>query len=121
MAAGGSGQGICLSRRGRVFMRTRLVLLSAVLLLVSAPASADSFVLRPPSSLDLDFEWNGFRFFADGFSAQQVGPQMFGLSFVDSPGCDPCGPGQTYNPGFSVANTFMGTGSATVGNTTFLG
>jgi hypothetical protein len=100
-------------------MRTRLALLTAVLLTLGAPAAADPFLLRPPSALDLDFEANGFGFFADGFTARQDIHQPFGLSFVWPPGCDPCSPGEAYNPSFTVSNTYMGTGSATVGAAQF--
>jgi hypothetical protein len=101
-------------------MRTRLPFLTAALLMFGAPVFADSFVLRPLSSLDLHFEWNGFNFVADGFSAQQDVPQSFGLAFIPNPpGCDPCNIGEAFNPSFSVSDTYMGTGSATVGDTTF--
>jgi hypothetical protein len=100
-------------------MRNRLAFVCTLLLICSARASADTFVLRPPSTLDFDFEWNGFRFFADGFVAQQGIPQTFGLSFGPTPGCDPCTVGQAYDPSFVATDTFMGTGSAVVGATSF--
>jgi hypothetical protein len=101
-------------------MTVRLPLLTIAVLLFAARAFADPFVLRFPSSLDLDFEWNGFHFVADGFSARQDIPQPFGLAFVSSaPGCDPCSSGEAFDPSFTVTNTFMGTGRATIGDATF--
>jgi PEP-CTERM motif len=99
-------------------MRKRLTLLGAALLMIAAPASADPFVLRAPSALDLDFEGNGFFFVADGFSARQDFESNLGLFFGVTPGCDPCNGGEAWNPSFSTTNTFMGTGEATVGNIT---
>lgn len=99
-------------------MRKRLALLGAALLMIAAPASADPFVLRAPSQLNLDFEGNGFFFVADGFSARQDFESNLGLFFGVNPGCDPCNGGETWNPSFTTTNTFMGTGEATIGNTT---
>jgi hypothetical protein len=99
-------------------MRKRLALLGAALLMVTAPATADPFVLRAPSELDTDFEGNGFFFVADGFSARQDFESNLGLSFGVNPGCDPCRVGEPWNPSFTTTNTFMGTGDATLGGTT---
>lgn len=102
-------------------MKTRLASIGAALLIltVATPASADSFVLRPPSELNLDFEGNVFFFFADGFSARQDLKSLVGNFFGANPGCDPCRVGDTFDPSFTVTNTFMGTGPATVGSSTF--
>lgn len=102
-------------------MRPRLMILAAALLIVAAasPAAADSFVLRAPSALDLDFEGNGFRFVADGFSARQDIESLVGNFFGANPGCDPCRVGDAFDPSFTVTNRFMGTGPATVGTDSF--
>jgi hypothetical protein len=101
-------------------MSRRVLVLVALALSVAAHASADSFVLRPPSALDLDFEGNGFGFFADGFSARQSFESTIGVHFggVNST-CDPCLVGQTYDPSYRTTNAFMGRGPAIVGSTTY--
>ena len=100
-------------------MRNFVGLTAAALLAFAAPAWADSFVLRPPSELNLDFEGNVFFFVADGFSARQDLESSVGNFFGANPGCDPCRVGDTFDPSFTVTNTFMGTGPATVGSTAF--
>ena len=101
-------------------MSRRVLVLVALALSVAARASADSFVLRPPSGLDLDFEGNGFGFFADGFSAHQDFESTVGILFGGTfSGCDPCRVGETYNPSYTTTNAFMGRGTATVGSTTY--
>jgi hypothetical protein len=100
-------------------MSRRVLVLVA--LAVASPASADPFVLRPPSTLDLDHEGNNFFFVADGFSARQdfenptVGVFFGGTNST----CDPCFVGQTYDPSYTTTNAFMGRGTATVGTTTY--
>jgi PEP-CTERM motif len=101
-------------------MSRRVLVLVALALSVAAHASADSFVLRPPSGLDLDFEGNGFGFVADGFSARQSFESTIGVHFGGTNStCDPCVVGQTYDPSYRTSNAFMGRGPATVGSTTY--
>lgn len=98
-------------------MRNRLLTMGAVLLMYAAPASADPFVVRA-GGFDFDHEGHGFGFVADGFSAgQDFG--VFGISFAPEPGCDPCGFGEAYDPSFTVTNTYMGPGSASIGNLSY--
>jgi hypothetical protein len=99
-------------------MRKRLAVLGLLLLMYGAPVYGDSFVVRS-GWLDFDFEANGFGFVSDGFSARQNFPVPFGLSFGPVPGCDPCSVGEAYDASFTATNTFMGTGSATIGEATF--
>ena len=42
-----------------------------------------------------------------------------GVFFGAAPGCDPCSVGETFNPSFTLTNTFMGTGPATVGSASY--
>ena len=101
-------------------MGKRVLILVVLVLTVASRASADSFVLRPPSALDLDHEGNGFTFVADGFSARQRFELTPGVSFGGTfSGCDPCGVGQTYDPSLYTTNAFMGKGPATLGDTTY--
>ena len=100
-------------------MRNQIAFLGTALLMIAAPVAGDTITLRPPSALDLDFEGNGFNFVGDGFSARQSFESTIGIYFGANPGCDPCNVGQTYDPSFTLTNTFMGTGPATVGGTTY--
>jgi hypothetical protein len=101
-------------------MSRRVLLIVALVLTVASQAFADPFVLRSPSSLDLDFEGNGFFFVADGFSARQDFESTVGVFFGGvNATCDPCRVGETYDTSYSTTNTFMGRGSATLGDASF--
>jgi hypothetical protein len=81
------------------------------------PASADPFVVRS-GGFDFDHEGHRFGFRADGFVAgQDFG--VFGIAFGPEPGCDPCRFDEAYDPSFTFTNTYMGSGSATMGSETF--
>ena len=95
-------------------MRNRLALVCAILLMFSTSAGADSFVVRS-GALDFDHEGHGFVFRGDGFSAGIDFFDNIGLSFGPEPGCDPCRGGEAYDASFSTTNTFMGTGTAIIG------
>lgn len=102
-------------------MRLRFVLLGMALLSMARPAAADTFVLNSGSGLSIDFEGDVFRFASTGFLAQQDLASTVGVFFTGGtpPGCDPCTPGQNWDPSFAAANVFMGTGTATIGSQTF--
>jgi hypothetical protein len=99
----------------------RSILLMLFALSLATAAAADPIVLRAGSTLDLDFEGNGFFFVADGFSARQAITDPFvGVFFGGTfSGCDPCTVGETYDPSDTTTNAFMGSGPATVGGSSF--
>jgi PEP-CTERM motif-containing protein len=101
-------------------MRRRILLMLFALSLAATRAAADPVVLRAGSTLDLDFEGNGFTFVGDGFSARQSFESTVGFFFggVFS-GCDPCIAGQPYDPSFTTTNAAMGFGPATFGGTSY--
>jgi hypothetical protein len=97
---------------------SRPVLVLVAIVLGFAPrASAESFVLGPPSEIGLDFEGNTFIFQGNGFSARQDFESTIGIFFGADPGCDPCRVGEAFTPSFELTNAFLGTGPATVGST----
>ncbi len=101
-------------------MSRRILVLVALALTLGSRASADPFVLRPPSALALDHEGHGFRFVADGFSAGQRFDFGIAIFFGGTySGCDPCNVGQTYDPSFTTTNAFLGRGPASVGATDY--
>lgn len=101
-------------------MGKRVVVLVALVLTVASRASADPFLLLPPSFLDFDHEGNRFSFVADGFSATQDFASTLGIYFGGTlSSCDPCRVGETYDPSYTTTNAFLGHGPATVGGTTY--
>jgi hypothetical protein len=106
-------------------MSKRVLVLVALFMAIASWASADPFVLRPPSNVILDFEGNGFFFVADEFSARQDFESGIGIFFGGgppagtSPQCDPFRVGETYDQSYTTTYAFVGRGSATVGTTTY--
>lgn len=96
------------------------VLVAPVMLAVGASgAAAEPFVVRgaPGSILVLDFEGDFFRFAGDGFAVNQTGPDNIFHFFVrPRPGCDPCSPGDAWDPSFRTDGEIdLGVGNARFG------
>lgn len=109
-------------------MRTAPAFLIAMLLTLNASsASAEQYVIGVDprgsgSTLALDFEGDMFRFVGEGFTITQDAVASVGLFFprLSEPSCDPCRPGDIYNPGFrTLGEVLLGTGRATFGSTTY--
>jgi hypothetical protein len=96
------------------------VLVAPVLLaLGGSVASADPLVVRGADSslLVLDFEGDFFRFAGDGFAINQTGSDnLFHFVVMPRPGCDPCEPGDIWNPSFRTDGEIdLGLGNARFG------
>lgn len=84
-------------------------------------AAADPYVLRPPSSLNLDFEGHGLWFVGDGFTLAHH-PMLVGVFFplIERPNCDPCVVGDVHDASFrTTADGFLGRGPASIGGSTY--
>jgi hypothetical protein len=100
----------------------RLVAVLAVPLMLAAGAAtagADPLVVRGSDSsiLVLDFEGDFFRFAGDGFAVNQSGPDnIFHFFVTPRPGCDPCIPGDLWDPSFQTDGEIdLGVGNAQFG------
>jgi hypothetical protein len=103
----------------------RGVMVVLTLLVGASTARAEPYVIQAPSTLQLDFESDVFGFFGSGFSVTTL-PNMtggFGPFFTDgSPAlhCDPCSPGDPFDPSFQTNGEIsFGRGNATFGDTTY--
>jgi hypothetical protein len=102
----------------------RGVMVVLTLLVGASTARAEPYVIQA-GSLILDFEGDGLGFEGTGFSVVTL-PTMrsdFGPFFTDgTPAfrCDPCSPGDEFNPGFRTnGEVSLGVGNATFAGTTF--
>ena len=76
-----------------------------VLLAGAGGAAAEPYVIRPVSTLTLDFEGDIFRFEGSDFAIDQDAAASVGIFFTRTPdpSCDPCRVGDTFDPGFRMS------------------
>jgi hypothetical protein len=95
------------------------VLVSPVILaLGGSVAAADPLVVRGANSLlVLDFEGDFFRFAGEGFAINQTGSDnLYHFLVMPRPGCDPCDPGDIWDPSFRTDEEIdLGLGNARFG------
>ena len=106
-------EGVCAVRRSAAVLAASVILASG-----ASRAGADPLVVRGAASsvLVLDFEGDFFRFAGDGFAVNQTGPDNLLHFFVmPRPGCDPCTPGDVWDPSFRTADIDLGFGNAQFG------
>jgi hypothetical protein len=99
----------------------RLIAVLAVPVMVAVGASAahaDPLVVRADSRLILDYEGDFFRFSGDGFTVNHTGADnIFHFFVTPRPGCDPCVPGDVWDPSFRTAGEVdLGFGNASFGS-----
>lgn len=102
---------------GRLVVAT--VVASIMLAGGASRAAADPLVVRGSASsiVVLDFEGDFFRLAGDGFAVNLTGPDnLFHFIVSPRPGCDPCTPGDVWDPSFRTNGEIdLGSGNAQLG------
>jgi PEP-CTERM motif len=108
-------------------VRRFFAVLAAPLMLVlgASGAAADPLVIRPDSGtvqITLDFEGDWFRFAGDDFVVNQSKVENVLLFFdrTSAPSCDPCNPGDVFDPSFHTnGEILLGLADARFGSTSY--
>jgi hypothetical protein len=108
-------------------VRRLLAVLAAPVMLVlgASSAAADPLVIRPDGGtvqITLDFEGDWFRFAGDDFVVNQSKVENVGVFFdrTSAPSCDPCSPGDGFDPSFHTKGEIpLGLADARFGSTSY--